>query len=100
MKNHQSSSKLPNNKIIFDKACDLMEEARLLPNSNKNKVLMIAIYKKGENAEARTLFNGFTLDEVDVLLREIYGKVYALRKSKDPKMQEINQKLEDKKNNV
>lgn len=64
--------------------------------STENGLFVLAIYKKGKKADTKVLINGFTLEELDVILRDVYSRIYDLRKKDDPKMQKLDKRLAEK----
>ena len=44
-------------------------------------------------SQAKVLMNGFKIEEIDVVLREIYGKIFEMRNRGNAKIQRINKKL-------
>ncbi len=82
------------NKEIYQKVEELIEENKTAEDSKSDGVFILAIYKKGKKSESKVMMNGFSLKEADVIVRGVYGKIYELRRRGDKKMQEINKKLE------
>jgi len=78
----------------------VIENNKINLDSKEDGVLVLAIYKpkviQGEKkSESKLLMNGFTLEEADVILRDVYAKVYEIRKRKDEKMKLVDKRLKD-----
>lgn len=85
---------------IISEAMNGMKENR---QSTTDGLFVVAIYKgkkTGKRSESKLFFDGYTLSELDVLLREVYGKIYELRHRNDPKSKKINKKLNDKRDGI
>lgn len=66
----------------------------------EDSLVVIAIYrgkKRFKKSQAEVYINGYEGLELDVLLRDVYASVYALRRRDDPKMIELDKYLTDKK---
>ncbi len=85
--------KTPKNCTLYKSVEKIIEENKGKKDSVKNGVFVLAIYKKGKVSQAKVLMNGFKIEEIDVVLREIYGKIYEMRNRGNAKIQRINKKL-------
>ena len=85
--------KTPKNCKLYKSVEKIIEENKGKKDSVKNGVFVLAIYKKGKVSQAKVLMNGFKIEEIDVVLREIYGKIYEMRNRGDARIQRINKKL-------
>jgi hypothetical protein len=63
--------------------------------STSDGVFILSIYydKKKKTSDAQILINGLKPIEAEVLIKEVYGRIYAERVKNDPKMIAINKKL-------
>lgn len=61
--------------------------------STENGLFVLAIYKKGKKATSKVLVNGFSLEELDVVIRDVYARIYGLRKKDDKKLQALDKKF-------
>lgn len=84
------------NKKTFSSVVSIIEKEKRRRKSKNDGVFVMAVYKKKRKTEIKALVNGITPDELDIILREIYGKVYSIRKKND---KELIKKFK-KKNNV
>lgn len=89
-----------NNMAAFQKVAAIVAEESHFEKSDSDGLMLIAIYKKKKKATVKVHINGLDMKEADVILRDIYSKVYEIRKRNDPKAQKLNEKLEGKKNRV
>ena len=85
--------KTPKNCKLYKSVEKIIKENKGKKDSAKNGVFVLAIYKKGKVSQAKVLMNGFKIEEIDVVLREIYGKIYEMRNRGNAKIQRINKKL-------
>jgi len=83
----------PKNYKVYKEVEQIIELNKGKKDSSENAVFVLAIYKKDKKAQSKVLMNGFEIEEVDVILREVYGKVYEMRNRGNAKMQKINQRL-------
>ena len=88
------------NKAAFEKVAAVIAEESQGEKSKTDGLMLIAIYEKNKKAEVKVHINGLDPDRADVIIREIYSKVYEIRKRKDPKAQALNKKLNEKKGRV
>lgn len=84
----------------FQKVAAIIAEESAMEKSDTDGLMLIAIYKKKKKATVKVHINGLDPKEADVIIREIYGKVYEIRKRNDTKAKALNEKLEGKKNRV
>lgn len=89
--------KTPKNYKVYKDITQIIESARGAKESTENGVIAFVVYKKRGRAETKMLMNGFTLEEADVVIRDLYGKIYELRKRNDKKMQKLDKKIAKKK---
>jgi hypothetical protein len=85
--------KTPKNQQLYKSVEKIIEDNRGKKDSIKEGVFVLAVYKKGKVSQAKVLMNGFKIEEIDVVLREIYGKIYEMRNRGNAKIQRINKKL-------
>ena len=85
--------KSPKNCELYKSVEKIIEQNKGKKDSTRNGVFVLAIYKKGKMSQAKVLMNGFKIEEIDVVLREIYGKIYEMRNRGNAKIQRINRKL-------
>lgn len=91
--------KLPDNKKVFDSMVALIEDNKDCEQSTEDKLLSIAVYgDKNGGADVRVSVNGFTPVEVDVIVREIYSRVYDIRARKTKSGKALEKKLSKEKN--
>lgn len=92
------------NRELFDIVRDAVNDLKSQEEQEtEDGLIVIAVYKdrtKRRKSSAHVYINGYSPDEVDVLFRDIYAKVYAIRKRDDPKSKELNDFLEAKKNTL
>jgi hypothetical protein len=65
-------------------------------SSTSDGVFILSIYydKKKGTSDAQTFINGLKPIEAEVLIKEVYARIYAERVKNDPKMKKINADLE------
>lgn len=88
------------NRAAFEQVAAIIAEESQGEKSTTDGLMIIAIYERKNRADVKVHINGLDPDRADVIIREIYGKVYEIRKRKDPKAQALNEKLIGKKNRV
>lgn len=86
------------NRALFDTINKLVKESKREKTSKKDGVLVLSIHLRRENNEeaksdAAVFMNGFSLDELDVLIRDVYSKIYEMRVRNQKNMQEVDAKL-------
>jgi len=85
--------KQPKNYKVYKAVEQIIELNKGKKDSKENAVFVLAIYKKDLKAQSKVLMNGFQISEIDVILREVYGKIFEMRNRGNSKMVKINQKL-------
>lgn len=90
--------KMPENKKVFDEVVKLIELNADRQQSKTDKLFVVGVYGSGAEAEVKVSVNGFSPDELDVIVREIYGRIYDVRVRNTKKGKSIEKKLSKKKN--
>lgn len=88
------------NRAAFEQVAAIVAEENSREKSKTDGLMVIAIYERKKRAEVKVLINGLDPDRADVIIREIYSKIYEIRKRKDPKAQALDKKLSGKKSRV
>ena len=81
------------NKEIYNEVKKVIEKNKKNEKSVSDGLFVLAVYKKGKKQEIVSLVNGMKPIEIEVALREVYSKVYEIRKRNDKKMIKLNKKL-------
>lgn len=90
--------KSPKNFKAFKDIEAVIESNKGKKESKENSIFALVIYAKPKGIpQVKVLINGFDLKVLDVIIRQVYGKIYAMRRKDDPKAQKMEHDLLEKK---
>lgn len=87
------------NKVLHNQISNKILENSKNASSATDGVFVLSIHynKKLKTSDIKVLINGLTPIEAEVLIKEVYARVYAERVKNDPRMKKLNEKLENAK---
>jgi len=65
-----------------------------LKDKKTDGLLVFSIHLNKKKANSKVFISGMTLEQADVIIRDIYSSVFELRKRNDPKMKALDRKVQ------